>query len=244
MNRTAVITGASRGIGAAAARRLAGLGYRLTLGYNNSGEQARALLLELEAAGAEVALYRGDVAERGAAEGIVNAAVSSGGRIDLLINNAGISQFSLFQDISPQDWRRMFAVNVDSVYYTSRAAVPVMIRQKSGVILNVSSVWGITGASCETHYSASKAAVIGFTKALAKELAPSGIRVNCVAPGAVGTDMNARLTAEERAGLEKEIPMGRMGTPEEIADVIAFLAGDGARYITGQVISPNGGLVI
>ena len=138
----------------------------------------------------------------------------------------------------------MFAANVDGAYHCCRAAVPHLVRQHSGAIVNVSSIWGLCGASCETHYSAAKAAVIGFTQALAKELAPSGVTVNCVAPGAIDTEMNAHLSPEERRALEEEIPLGRMGTPEEAAAAIAFLAGEDARYFTGQVLSPNGGIVI
>ena len=145
---------------------------------------------------------------------------------------------------TPEEWRQMFAANVDGIYHCCRAAVPYLVQQHSGTIINVSSIWGLCGASCEVHYSASKAAVIGFTQALAKELAPSGITVNCVAPGAIDTEMNAHLTAEERRMLEEEIPLGRMGSPEEVAAAIAFLAGEDARYFTGQVLSPNGGIVI
>ena len=166
------------------------------------------------------------------------------GTIDVLINNAGIAQIKLFTDITPEEWRQMFAANVDGVYHCCRAAVPHLVRQHSGAIVNVSSIWGLCGASCETHYSAAKAAVIGFTQALAKELAPSGVTVNCVAPGAIDTEMNAHLSPEERRALEEEIPLGRMGTPEEAAAAIAFLAGEDARYFTGQVLSPNGGIVI
>ena len=160
------------------------------------------------------------------------------------MNNAGISQIKLFTDITPEEWRQMFAANVDGIYHCCRAAVPYLVQQHSGTIINVSSIWGLCGASCEVHYSASKAAVIGFTQALAKELAPSGITVNCVAPGAIDTEMNAHLTAEERRMLEEEIPLGRMGSPEEVAAAIAFLAGEDARYFTGQILSPNGGIVI
>ena len=166
------------------------------------------------------------------------------GTIDVLINNAGIAQIKLFTDITPEEWRQMFAANVDGVYHCCRAAVPHLVRQHSGAIVNVSSIWGLCGASCETHYSAAKAAVIGFTQALAKELAPSGVTVNCVAPGAIDTEMNAHLSPEERRALEEEIPLGRIGTPEEAAAAIAFLAGEDARYFTGQVLSPNGGIVI
>lgn len=244
MGKIAVITGASGGIGAAVARRLAAGGCRLVLGCCRHGEKAEALAQELRAGGAEAVAFCADVSDTNEAAALIRCAVDTYGGLDVLINNAGIAQIKLFTDITPEEWRRMFAVNVDGIYNTCRAAVPIMVRQHSGSIVNVSSIWGMTGASCEVHYSAAKAAVIGFTKALAKELGPSYINVNCVAPGAIDTEMNAHLTAEERRAFEQEIPLERFGTPEEVAAAIAFLAGDGARYITGQVISPNGGIVI
>ena len=185
-----------------------------------------------------------DVTKTDEVEKAIKDGMDRFGRIDVLINNAGIAQIKLFTDITPEEWRQMFAANVDGVYHCCRAAVPHLVRQHSGAIVNVSSIWGLCGASCETHYSAAKAAVIGFTQALAKELAPSGVTVNCVAPGAIDTEMNAHLSPEERRALEEEIPLGRMGTPEEAAAAIAFLAGEDARYFTGQVLSPNGGIVI
>lgn len=244
MGQIAIITGASRGIGAATARRMAREGYRLVLGYCHSGERAKALREELSAMGAEVCLCRADVAVEQEAAALIQCALDTYGGLDVLINNAGIAEIKLFTDITPEDWRRMFAVNVDGIFHTCRAAVPIMVRQHSGSIVNVSSIWGLTGASCEVHYSAAKAAVIGFTKALAKELGPSFVRVNCVAPGAMDTEMNAHLTDEERKMLEEEIPLCRMGTPEEAAAAIVFLASEQAGYITGQVLSPNGGIVI
>ena len=243
MSRVAVITGASGGIGTAIARRLAAEGWRVVLGCCHSVQKAEALCRELRIAGGEAAVFQADITceEAGA---LIRYAVEQYGHLDLLVNNAGIAQIKLFTEITPEDWRRMFAVNVDGMYHCCRAAVPQMVRQHSGRIVNVSSIWGLCGASCEVHYSAAKAAVIGFTKALAKELAPSGITVNCVAPGAIDTEMNAHLSAQERRMLKEEIPMGRMGTPEEAAAAVAFLAGEDARYMTGQVLSPNGGIVI
>lgn len=244
MRQTAVITGASRGIGAATARLMARDGWQLVLGYHNSADKAEALLEELHAQGAEAVLCRADISVPEEAESLIRCAVDTYGSLDALINNAGIAQIKLFTDITPEDWHRMFSTNVDGMYYCCRAAVPIMLHNHSGSIVNVSSIWGIAGASCEVHYSASKAAVIGFTKALAKELGPSFINVNCVAPGATDTEMNSCLSAEDRALLEEEIPLCRMGTAEEIAQSIVFLAGEKARYITGQVLSPNGGIVI
>ena len=199
---------------------------------------------ELREAGGEAVSFRADLTKAEEAKALIDFAVQQYGHLDILVNNAGISQIKLFTDITPEEWRQMFAANVDGIYHCCRAAVPYLVQQHSGTIINVSSIWGLCGASCEVHYSASKAAVIGFTQALAKELAPSGITVNCVAPGAIDTEMNAHLTAEERRMLEEEIPLGRMGSPEEVAAAIAFLAGEDARYFTGQVLSPNGGIVI
>ena len=244
MSKVAVITGASGGIGAATARRLAAEGFRLVLGYCRSREKAEALCRELRAAGGEAVTFRADITRPAEAAALIDHAVAEYGHLDVLINNAGIAQIKLFTDITAEEWRQMFAANVDGVYHCCRAAVPHLVRQHSGAIVNVSSIWGLCGASCETHYSAAKAAVIGFTQALAKELAPSGVTVNCVAPGAIDTEMNAHLSPEERRALEEEIPLGRMGTPEEAAAAIAFLAGEDARYFTGQVLSPNGGIVI
>lgn len=244
MSKVAVITGASGGIGAAVARRLAAQGCHVVLGYRSGREKAETLSRELREEGAEACVFGADLTKPEEAEALINFALREYGHIDILVNNAGIAQIKLFTDITPEDWRKMFAANVDGIYHCCRAAVPHLVRQHSGTIINVSSIWGLCGASCEVHYSASKAAVIGFTQALAKELAPSGITVNCVAPGAIDTEMNAHLTAEERRMLEEEIPLGRMGTPEEAAAAIAFLAGEDARYFTGQVLSPNGGIVI
>ena len=199
---------------------------------------------ELREAGGEAVSFRADLTKAEEAKALIDFAVQQYGHLDILVNNAGISQIKLFTDIAPEEWRQMFAANVDGIYHCCRAAVPYLVQQHSGTIINVSSIWGLCGASCEVHYSASKAAVIGFTQALAKELAPSGITINCVAPGAIDTEMNAHLTTEERRMLEEEIPLGRMGSPEEVAAAIAFLAGEDARYFTGQVLSPNGGIVI
>lgn len=165
------------------------------------------------------------------------------GGADILINNAGIAEQKLFSDITPEDWARMIGVNLTGVYNCCHAALPYMIRKKSGCIINISSMWGICGASCEVHYSAAKAGVIGLTKALAKEVAPSGITVNCIAPGAVDTDMNKILDPEDIELLKEETPLGRLGTPEEIAKCALYLAQNGG-FMTGQVLSPNGGIVI
>ena len=244
MSKVAVITGASGGIGAAVARRLAAQGSYVVLGYCRSREKAESLCRELREAGGEAVSFRADLTKAEEAKALIDFAVQQYGHLDILVNNAGIAQIKLFTDITPEDWQRMFAANVDGIYHCCRAAVPYLVQQHSGTIINVSSIWGLCGASCEVHYSASKAAVIGFTQALAKELAPSGITVNCVAPGVIDTDMMAAFTAEDKAALAEETPVGRLGSADEVAQLLVFLAGESAGYITGQVFGVNGGLVI
>ena len=235
--KTVLITGGSRGIGRAAVERFARGGYQAVFCYHSNKEAADALLSELS--GLPVAAVQADVSDPEAVKRLTD-----GLHVDVLVNNAGIAGQKLFCETTPEEWDRMFAVNVRGMYLCARAVLPGMIRQGSGKIINLSSIWGITGASCEAAYSASKAAVIGLTRALAKELGPSGIQVNCVAPGVVDTDMNQTLTADDLAALREETPLGTLGTPEQIADTIFYLASSGADFITGQVISPNGGLVI
>lgn len=244
MSKTVLVTGGSRGIGAAVCERFAQEGWKVAVNYNRSKEQAEALAKQLVARGCDACAVRADVSDRVQVEQMVKDVMERFGKIDVLVNNAGIAQQKLFSDITDSDWNTMFDVNVKGMYYCCQAVLPGMIHSKSGVIINVSSMWGITGASCEVHYSAAKAAVIGFTKALAKEVGLSGIRVNCVAPGVVATDMNQNLTQQILNELKEETPLGLIGTPEDIANSIWFLAGEESRFITGQVISPNGGLVI
>lgn len=236
-----LITGASRGIGKAVAVKACEMGHNVVINYRTNREAAEALAEKL---GKNAVAICADVACEQDVKNMFRKAESLFGGIDVLINNAGISSFSLFQDISVSDWDRMFDVNAKGAFLCSREALPHMIRKKNGVIINVSSMWGIVGSSCEVHYSASKAALIGMTKALAKEIGPSGIRVNCVAPGAVDTDMNKVLSQADLTALCEETPLGRIASPEEIADTILYLCSDNASFITGQVISPNGGLVI
>ena len=243
-NKTAIVTGGSRGIGAAAALLLAREGWRVAVGCHRHPDRARALCDRLRREGREAVPFCGDVSLVAEMEAQVQAVVERWGQIDLLVNNAGIAQQKLFTDITEAEWDRMFAVNAKGLYACCRAVVPGMIRRHSGNIINVSSMWGQAGASCEVHYSAAKAAVIGFTKALAKELGPSGIRVNCVAPGVIATEMNAALDGETLDALREETPLGTIGTPEEAARAILWLAGDGASFVTGQVIGVNGGFVI
>lgn len=235
MDKTVLITGGSRGIGAACARVFSRDGYRVVIGYNTSSDAAAAVSAET---GAE--RVRADVSDAAQVSGMFTAA----GKVDVLVCNAGIAMQKLFTDMTPEEWRHIFAVNVDGAFNCCREAIPGMIRRGGGSIIIVSSIWGVTGAACEAAYSASKAALIGLTKALAKELGPSGIRVNCVAPGVIDTEMNASFSEEDMAALRDETPLCRIGSPEEVAETIAFLASDRAGFITGQVISPNGGIVI
>lgn len=238
--KTVLVTGSSRGIGQACARLFAREGWRVAIHYHKNEEAARALLEELSKL-TDCACFQADVAAPLQARQLAEAAAKRFGGIDALVNNAGIAQQKLFTEITDQDWHKMFSVNTDSVFYMCRAVLPRMIAQHAGVIVNVSSVWGVTGASCEAHYSASKAAVIGLTKALAKEVGPSGIRVNCVAPGVIDTRMNAGFGEETIKALKEETPLGRLGTPEEAAQLITYLCSDRASFLTGQVIGADGG---
>ncbi len=244
MEKTAVVTGASRGIGAAAARALARRGLRVAVCCHTRGEQAEAVAREIRADGGTAAAFCADVADESAVQRMFGAVAHTLGPADILVNNAGIAQQKLFTDISSAEWNRMFAVCVTGAFHCCQAALPHMIREKWGRIVNVSSMWGQVGASCEVHYSAAKAALIGLTKALAKEEGPSGVTVNCVAPGVIETDMMASFSAQDKAALAAQTPLGRIGTPEEVAAVIAFLVSDEGSYLTGQVVAPNGGFVI
>ncbi len=241
----ALITGASRGIGKSAALSLWLSGERVALCCKNSIDALETFAAELNAArkGSALAL-QADVSNPADVARLFDETEARLGPVEILVNNAGIAQQKLFTDLTDEDWRRMFAVSVDGTFYCCRRAVPAMVHKKRGVIVNLSSMWGQVGASCEVHYSAAKGAVIAFTKALAKELGPSGIRVNCVAPGVIRTEMNAALDAETMEALWQETPLMRLGSPEDVAAAILFLCSDRASFLTGQVISPNGGLVI
>ena len=242
--KTAIITGASRGIGMATAKLMALTGYDVVIQYNSSENEAVLLLDHIKSNGGTGIIFNADVNKRNQVKEMINTYMHTFGSIDVLINNAGISQSKVFLDISENEWDWMMDTHVKGTYHCTQLVLPYMLTAKRGKIINVSSVWGMTGASCEVHYSTAKAAIIGFTKALAKELAPSNIKVNCVAPGAVETDMMKGLSEDAKAQLISEIPAGRLASPEEVADSILFLASEKSNYITGQVLSPNGGFVI
>ena len=238
--RTALVTGASRGIGAAVARALAAKGYCVAVHYNRSGAEALALAAELP----EAIAVQADMADAQAVQRMVERVAAHYGRIDVLVNNAGIALWKLAMDTTVEEWDRIFDVNVRGAFAATRAALPYMVDQQGGSIINVSSMWGQVGASCEVAYSASKAALIGFTRALAKEMGGAGIRVNCICPGVIATDMIASFDEDAIADLEAETPLGRIGVPEDIAQTAVFLAGQESAFITGQVIGVNGGFVI
>lgn len=243
MNKTAIISGSSRGIGAAIVEELAKKGWNVVLNYVRNGQKAEELKNELSKYSAVIAV-QADVSEPSGAEKLFTAAKNRFGKVDLLVNNAGISLIKPLDAVSYDEWKGIFAVNVDGVFNLTKEVLPDMIARKSGKIINVGSMWGQVGASCEVAYSATKAAVIGFTKALAKEVGPSGISVNCVCPGFIETDMNAGHSAETLSEIKEETPLQALGRPLDVAKAVAFLASDDADFITGQVVGVNGGLVI
>lgn len=239
MNKTALITGGTGGIGQALCREFAENGYHVIINYAHADQKARALAAKT---GGELAKF--DVGDVSAVQTAVEKITAEYGRIDVLINNAGVSEIGLFTHIPQEKYTQIMQTDLIGTMNCTRAVLPSMISRKSGNIINISSMWGQCGASCEVDYSAAKAGVIGFTKALAKEVAPSGIRVNCIAPGFIMTEMNARFTPDELEGIREEIPLGIFGEPRHIADCAAFLASGRSEYITGQVIAVNGGMVI
>ena len=243
--RYVLITGASGGIGAAIAEAFARDSYGLVFLYHMGEDRARTLAARLTENYSVPALpLCADLSDTAAVQAMFERAAEEFGFIDTLVNNAGIAEQKLFTDLTDEAWDRMIDVNLSGTFRTCRAALPEMIRKKQGTIINVSSMWGQVGASCEVAYSAAKAGVIGLTKALAKEVAPSGITVNCIAPGAIRTPMLDCFTEEDLAALAEETPVGRIGTPEDVAASAVFLASEGARFITGQVLGVNGGFVI
>lgn len=239
MKKTIIVTGASRGIGAAIVKMLAKEDYNIVLNYNKSEEIAKKMQEEFTKQGKNVEIFKADVSKREEVKKLIEFTINKFKKIDVLINNAGISQTRLFTDITDEDWNNMLNVNLNSVFYMTQEIVPYMIHEKEGCIINISSIWGITGAACETHYSVAKAGVDAMTKSLAKELGPSNIRVNSIAPGIIDTDMNKYLSDEDLANIEDEIPLGKVGNPETVAKCVKWLIEDD--YTTGQIIGINGG---
>lgn len=240
--KTIIVTGGSRGIGAEIVKQLAQKDYQVILNYYQSKEKAENLQKELQEAGKKIEIFKANVSKREEVKKLIEFTLEKFGKIDGLINNAGISQTNLFTDITDEEWNTIVQQNLTSVFYCTQEALPNMIHQKQGCIINISSIWGMTGASCEVAYSVTKAGIDGMTKALAKEVGPSGIRVNSIAPGIIDTDMCADYTVEEIAEIKSQIPLGKIGKPEDIAKCVLWLLED--NYTTGQVISPNGGWVI
>ena len=242
-NKTALVTGGAKGIGAAICRELANMGYNLAVNYNSSYEAAQSLKSELSQL-VDVGIYKADVSDSTQVADMLDNIKKDFGGVDVLVNNAGIAQQALFTDITDEMWQRMIGTNLTGTFNCCRSVLPYMINQKNGVIINITSMWGQVGASMEVHYSAAKAGVIGLTKALAKEVGLSGIRVNAVSPGVVLTDMMAQFTDDDKNALKDETPLNRLGTPEDVAHTVAFLCSDKADFITGQIIPVNGGFII
>lgn len=244
MKETVLITGASRGIGRATAELFAERGHPVVINYNRSQDSAFELARSINTSGGAALAVKADVSDRAQVERMFDEIRDQLGSVGILVNNAAVARQSLFTDIDYSEWQRTFAVNVDGMFHCSQFALKDMLHDHRGCIINLSSMWGQVGASCEVLYSSTKAAVIGFTKALAQEVGPSGIRVNCVAPGVIDTDMNSALSAEDMDALKYETPLMRLGTPRDVANAIYFLASADSSFITGQVICPNGGYII
>ena len=241
--KTALVTGGAKGIGAAICRALAKDGYNIALNFNTSENEALSLKNELSAITC-IEIFKADISDSEQVKRMFSEIENVFGGVNLLVNNAGIAQQVLFTDITDEMWQKMIGTNLTGAFNCCRSALPFMIRQKNGKIINIASMWGEVGASMEVHYSAAKAGLIGLTKALAKEVGLSGITVNAVSPGAVLTDMMSQFSDEDKRALADETPMGVLGAPEDIANVVSFLASEKADFITGQVVSVNGGFVI
>lgn len=241
-NKVILVTGGSRGIGANIVQELSKQGYTVIMNYNKSEEQANKIKNELGNNGIHIDIVKADILKRNEVKNLINFIIGKYEHIDVVINNAGISQIKLFTEITDEDWNKMLQTNLTSAFYVTQEAVPSMIQKKSGCIINISSVWGIVGASCEVHYSVAKAGLDGMTKALAKELGPSNIRVNSIAPGIINTEMNKELSKQELENIANEIPLEKIGYPHSITNCVKWLIEDD--YTTGQIISVNGGWVI
>lgn len=245
MNKTVLITGGAKGIGKQTAIDFAKLGYNVCINYNNSQKEAIILKDTLAKEEKSVSIYKADISKKDEVLDMIKLILKDYAKIDVLVNNAGICDYNLFTDISDEKLKKIIDINLLGTCNVTRAVLEsTMIHEKSGSIINISSIWGITGGSCEVIYSMTKAGIIGLTKALAKELGPSNIRVNAVAPGTIETDMISNLTSEDINNLKEEIPLNRIGKPSDVSNVVTFLASDKSEYITGQIISPNGGFVI
>lgn len=241
MKQVALVTGGAKGIGSAIVKRLVKDGYKVAFTYNNSDEKAFRLCNDL---GENCKAYKLDITDSDAVNSVVTDIEKNFGEVAVLVNNAGIAEQALFTDISDEMWHKMIETNLSGAFYCSRAVLPYMINRKSGKIINISSIWGETGGSCEVHYSASKAGLIGMTKALAKEVGLSGITVNSVSPGVILTDMTSHFDEETMKALKEETPLNKIGTPEDVAGAVAFLCSKDADFITGQNLSVNGGMNI
>lgn len=244
MSKVAIVTGGARGIGSAISETLARDNYNVLINYYKSEKNATELAEKLKRENLSVDIFKADISNRRSVSEMVEYAYKKFGRIDVLVNNGGIAQTKLFTDISYDDWDNMIGTNLNSVFYCTREVLKYMLPRKFGKIINISSIWGLVGASCEVHYSVAKGGVIALTKALAKELGPSNINVNCIAPGVIDTDMMQCYSDAEINEIIDEIPLMRMGSPADIANCVEFLASDKSNFITGQVISPNGGIIV
>lgn len=244
MKKTVLITGASHGIGKATAILFAKHNYNVIINYNTSEDEAKKIEVDLIKQGANALAIKADVSNQDEVKEMFGVINDTFGDIHVLINNAGISSQKLFTDVAEEEWDKIFDVNIKGIFNCTQLALKSMIKNHFGKIINISSIWGLTGASCEVAYSATKAAVIGFTKALAKEVGPCNINVNAVAPGVIDTQMNKNMSVEIMCDLKEQTPLGVIGTGEDVAQTILFLASDNSKFITGQVISPNGGIVI
>ena len=239
MNKVAIVTGGTRGIGKAIVQELINKGIKVVVNYKKSDNIANQMQ---EKFGDMIKIYKADISKRDEVKGLIAYTLQEYGKIDILVNNAGISQEKLFLDISDTDWNTMIQTNLTACFYTIQEVLPTMIHQKNGDIINISSIWGQTGASCEVHYSVAKAGLNGLTKALAKELGPSNIRVNAIAPGIIETDMTSDYSEEELSNIRSQIPLDKIGSPENIAKCVGWIVDD--NYTTGQIIGINGGWYI